>query len=143
MFLTTNIAPLKFPYSPPSSALSSPLISCQGSPPSESDDFCAACKGAGDFVCCDYCPRVFHFLCLDPPREDAPTGSFSCFECTVEHKPTEELADSYSHFGPLFKEIEHTNTRAFALPHDVQNYFESVTARPDGSFVEEVKKFPL
>ena len=143
MRLKTQIVPLKFPYSPPSSALSSPLISCQGSPPSESDDFCSACKGAGEFVCCDNCPRVFHFLCCDPPRDKAPTGSFSCFECAVEHKPAEKSASSYSSFTPLLSLLENTNTRAFALPTDVQNYFENVSARPDGSYAEVVKRFPL
>src|SRR5690242_10743105 len=32
MQLTTNIAPLKFPYSPPLSVVSSPLTECQNSP---------------------------------------------------------------------------------------------------------------
>lgn len=142
MILTATVAPLKFPYSPPSS-LSPPLTPCQDSPPSESDDLCSACKGAGEFVCCDNCPRVFHFLCCDPPRVDAPTGSFLCHDCTAKLKPADEGADSYTPLGPLFRSLDFINPRAFALPANIQNHFENVTARPDGSYAEETKKFPL
>ncbi|KAJ4303764.1 hypothetical protein N0V90_002665 [Kalmusia sp. IMI 367209] len=112
------------------------------SPPSESDDLCSACKGAGEFVCCDTCPRVFHFLCCDPPRLDAPTGSFQCHECTAKQKPGDD-SPVESSLGPLFRSLESTNTRAFALPTDIQSHFENVAARPDGSYYEDIKKFPL
>ncbi|KAF2878108.1 hypothetical protein BDV95DRAFT_624669 [Massariosphaeria phaeospora] len=115
----------------------------RGSPPSESDDLCAACKGAGEFVCCDNCPRVFHFLCCDPPRQQAPDGSFLCFECSTKLKPADEASAELAHLGPLFKQLEATNTRAFALPHSIQNHFEHVSAKKDGSYSEEIKKFPL
>ncbi|KAF1963283.1 hypothetical protein CC80DRAFT_511666 [Byssothecium circinans] len=116
------------------------------SPPSESDDLCSACKGAGEFVICDHCPRVFHFLCCDPPMLEAPTGSFSCFECSAKLKPAEETATEFLNFAPLaplFKSLESINTRAFALPTEVQNFYENVAARADGSYMEETKKFPL
>ncbi|CAI6334970.1 unnamed protein product [Periconia digitata] len=114
------------------------------SPPSETDDLCSACKGAGEFVICDHCPRVFHFLCCDPPMLEAPTGHFSCYECSSKLKHVEEPAvDSYPALGPLFKSLESINTRAFALPSSIQNHFENVSARLDGSYVEETKKFPL
>ena len=45
------------PPSPPLSVLSSPLTERQNSPASESEDICATCKGAGEFVCCEGCPR--------------------------------------------------------------------------------------
>lgn len=136
------ISTLKYPYSPPSSTLSPPLTPCQDSPPQESDDLCSACKGAGEFVCCDNCPRVFHFLCCDPPRLDAPTGSFLCHECTAKLKPSDD-SPVESCLGPLFKSLESVNPRAFALPLDIQTHFENVAARPDGSYYEDIKKFPL
>lgn len=143
MLLTTNITPLKFPYSPPLSVLSSPLTECQNSPQSESDDFCSACRGAGEFVCCENCPRVFHLLCCDPPRTQVPDGAFYCYECNAKSAAPDDSADSYPSLGPLFNKLERTNPRAFALPSDIQNNFEGVSARPDGSYSEEVKKFPL
>ncbi|KAF2115483.1 hypothetical protein BDV96DRAFT_612741 [Lophiotrema nucula] len=115
-----------------------------GSPPSESDDWCGACKGAGEFVCCEGCPRVFHFLCLDPPRGEAPDGSFLCNECTARLKPSEEhVARSFKSLGALFKQLESTNPRAFALPSEIRNFYLDIEARPDGSYFEKTRKFPL
>lgn len=75
---------------------------------------------------------------------EAPTGSFSCYECSSRLKQIDEPAvDSYPSLGPLFKSLESINTRAFALPSSIQNHFENVSARPDGSYLEETKKFPL
>jgi hypothetical protein len=143
MLLTTNITPLKFPYSPPLSVISSPLTECQNSPQTESDDFCSACNGAGEFVCCENCPRVFHLLCCDPPRTQVPDGAFYCYECNAKFVGSDESAEAYSPLGPLFKKLECMNPRAFALPKDIQENFEGVSARADGSYFEDVKKFPL
>ncbi|KAF2819779.1 hypothetical protein CC86DRAFT_128262 [Ophiobolus disseminans] len=112
------------------------------SPQSDSDDLCSACKGAGEFVCCEGCPRVFHLLCCDPPRLDVPEDEFYCYECKAK-SPADDSAESHSRLGPLFKAIERTNPRAFSLPFEIQTLFEGVSARADGSYYEEIKKFPL
>ncbi|KAH4075069.1 hypothetical protein HBI25_163060 [Parastagonospora nodorum] len=109
---------------------------------SDSDDFCSACKGAGEFVCCETCPRVFHLLCCDPPRAEVPEDAFYCYECRPK-SATEESTETHLNLGPIFKTLERTNPRAFALPHDIQHEFEGVSAKADGSYFEEVKKFPL
>ncbi|RYN57756.1 hypothetical protein AA0117_g13207, partial [Alternaria alternata] len=110
---------------------------------SESDDFCSACRGVGELLCCENCPRVFHLLCYDPPRTEVPDGAFYCYECNAKSAAPDDSADSYPSLGPLFNKLERTNPRAFALPPGIQNNFEGVSARPDGSYSEEVKKFPL
>ena len=142
MLFTRSLTPLKLPISPPLSVLSSPLTDCQNSLSSDSDDFCSACKGAGEFVCCETCPRVFHLLCCDPPRAEVPEDAFYCYECRPK-SATEESTEAHLNLGPIFKTLERTNPRAFALPHDIQHEFEGVSAKADGSYFEEVKKFPL
>lgn len=142
MLLNTHFAPPKLPISPPLSVLSSPLTECQHSPQSESDDLCSACRGTGEFVCCEGCPRVFHLLCCDPPRVEVPDGSFYCHECTAKSGLAEEVTE-FQNLRPLFKSLARTNPRAFALPQDTQTAFEGVSARADGSYFEDVKKFPL
>lgn len=133
-----------FPPSPPCSVISEKLIDHQASPPLESDDYCSACKGQGEFVCCDNCPRVYHFLCCDPPRLEPPTGSFLCNECEAkENAAGAPVTDAFMPFGPLLKQLRITNTRAFTLPKDISDYFEGVSTRKDGSYGEEVKKYPL
>ena len=57
--------------------------------------------------------------------------------------PDETAAEPYPSLGDLFKALEKTNPRSFALPQEVQNHFEDVYARKDGSYFEEIKKFPL
>ncbi|GFZ50835.1 hypothetical protein JCM24511_08593 [Saitozyma sp. JCM 24511] len=39
----------------------------RGEPEVPNQDFCSACRGIGRFLCCDGCPRSFHFMCLEPP----------------------------------------------------------------------------
>ncbi|KAJ4383349.1 hypothetical protein N0V86_001396 [Didymella sp. IMI 355093] len=133
----------KYPPSPPLSVLSSPLTERQNSPASESEDFCSACKGQGEFLCCEGCPRVFHLLCCDPPRVEVPDGSFYCHECAGSSPRDEAATERFVDLGPLFSELGKTNPRAFTLPKEIQDNFEGVTTRGDGSYFEEVKKFPL
>lgn len=57
-------------------------------------DFCSVCRGIGRFLCCDGCPRSFHFMCLEPPLR-------------IDELPKEEVwycrkckADRVSRSGP-------------------------------------------
>jgi hypothetical protein len=143
MGVDKKLALPKYPPSPPLSVLSSPLTERQNSPASESEDFCSACKGQGEFLCCEGCPRVFHLLCCDPPRVEVPDGSFYCYECAGSSPRDEAAAEQFVDLGPLFSELGKTNPRAFTLPKEIQDHFEGVSARGDGSYFEEVKRFPL
>ncbi|EST07480.2 Zinc finger, PHD-finger [Kalmanozyma brasiliensis GHG001] len=44
----------------------SPRLEDKGS---VNNDFCETCGGHGRFVCCDGCPRSFHFHCMSPPLD--------------------------------------------------------------------------
>lgn len=51
------------------------------------NDYCEACLGKGHFLCCDNCPRSFHFACLEPPLEldDVPKeDNWFCKACRAE-----------------------------------------------------------
>ena len=43
------------------------------------DDTCFNCGLAGDLICCDGCPHVFHLSCVD--LIDVPLASWYCDEC--------------------------------------------------------------
>ena len=50
-------------------------------------DFCSACRGIGKFLCCDGCPRSFHFMCLEPPfrvDELPQEETWYCKKCRAE-----------------------------------------------------------
>ena len=42
------------------------------------EEICGACGGPGRFLCCEGCPKSFHFTCLDPPidENDLPEDSW-------------------------------------------------------------------
>ena len=44
---------------------------------------CHYCGEIGELLCCDGCPRVFHFECLIPPmrKADMPKGDWYCPLC--------------------------------------------------------------
>jgi len=47
----------------------------------EHNDLCEECGTGGTLLCCDFCPRVFHLHCLDPPLSEVPDGIWSCPVC--------------------------------------------------------------
>ena len=50
-------------------------------------DYCDACNGKGEFVCCDGgCLRSFHLTCLEPPLDidQVPEDSWYCKACRAE-----------------------------------------------------------
>ena len=66
-----------------------PLSLCESSRDSvqPNNDYCDACHGKGQFLCCEGgCLRSFHFNCLDPPVEldDLPDESWFCKACRAE-----------------------------------------------------------
>lgn len=76
---------------------------------------------------------------------EVPEDAFYCQECDAKRKPSSDAVatETFRVLGPLFKSLETTNPRAFSLPPDVQNSFEGISARTDGSFAEDTKKIPL
>jgi hypothetical protein len=49
-----------------------------------------SCAGhGGDLVCCDHCPKVFHYQCAEPPirlETLKPYEEWLCKECAAKHK---------------------------------------------------------
>jgi hypothetical protein len=45
------------------------------------EEICGACGGPGRFLCCEGCPKSFHFTCLNPPvdENDLPEDSWYLF----------------------------------------------------------------
>jgi len=54
------------------------------------DDFCSIChQSTGCFLCCDSCPKSFHFDCFNPPldKSSIPEGIWECKECRAKKNP--------------------------------------------------------
>lgn len=125
----------------------------------ENDDFCSACLQSGSFLCCDTCPKSFHFLCLNPPLDpdELPDGDWSCPQCVFKMRcPNGSQAKKYEKeymqervprdcklFGKLFFQLEITNPRQFSLPQSLKETFQNVRSGPHGVYNDGREKEPL
>ncbi|WVN86296.1 uncharacterized protein L203_101459 [Cryptococcus depauperatus CBS 7841] len=110
-------------------------------------DFCSACRGIGRFLCCDGCPRSFHFMCLEPPLrlDELPSEEmWLCKECRAE-KAIEErgtpprdkaIPAIPAVFRALCKKIDEENPEQFKLPTDVRKFFAGVTTGANGEYLD-------
>jgi hypothetical protein len=109
----------------------SKIIDCQIQ---ENDDVCASCSGAGRFLCCERCPRSFHFTCLNPPLEDVPEGMWFCNMCQAQMNPPPK--EPRGLFSQLFDNLNRRNVTAFKLPAGIRNYFVGVETGVLGEYVD-------
>src|SRR5207302_6402313 len=86
----------------------------------ENEDVCAVCNGPGRFLCCERCPRSFHFTCLNPPLEEVPEGMWFCNKCTTQHNPPPKPPRGL--FVDLIDNINRRNPSSFRLPSEIRNY---------------------
>ncbi|KAH0608388.1 uncharacterized protein H6S33_001522 [Morchella sextelata] len=101
---------------------------------SENEDVCAVCNGPGRFLCCERCPRSFHFTCLNPPLEEIPDGMWFCNKCTSQHNPP--VKPPRGLFSELIDGINRRNPTSFRLPPDIRGYFVGVETGALGEYVD-------
>ena len=92
----------------------------------DSDDNCSACLESGNLICCDSCPRVFHYFCIEEGR--TPEGAWYCSHCTAKKEPVKE--EYHGIFSGLLKSIRYINPKMFELPQDIIDQYEHVFAHP-------------
>ncbi|KAG9254936.1 uncharacterized protein F5Z01DRAFT_621131 [Emericellopsis atlantica] len=107
----------------------------------ENDEYCSACGNAGEMVCCDGCPRAFHFECVGINPEESLPDEWYCSECLVKGNPTHVKVHRGA-FGPALNQLDKSIHRAFALPRRIQERFDGVRAGPDGEYEEVVPAKP-
>ncbi|MCJ1378968.1 hypothetical protein MMC17_002067 [Xylographa soralifera] len=102
----------------------------------DNNDYCNACGGSGQLLCCDGCTRSFHFKCLDPPMNprNPPEGEWYCHVCVAERVPPTRRPRGI--FSSLMGNIENHNPIAFNLPLDVRHAYEGVKTGEDGEYVD-------
>lgn len=116
------------------------------------NEFCETCNGVGHFICCDGCPRSFHFACINPPMDidELPTtvgdseDKWFCNACKAQRGRKQGRAKAPKGiFRPLLQFIEDENPTIFSLPQDIRNYFKGVATASDGSYVDSTMLRPL
>ncbi|RNJ52828.1 hypothetical protein D7B24_002845 [Verticillium nonalfalfae] len=103
----------------------------------DNDDYCSACGGVGELVCCEHCSRSFHFECVDLLVDEPLPDEWFCQRCIGTRFPTRSSDKRPGHFGALLAVLDKTNPGAFELPQHIQTYFENVRAGPQGDYEEE------
>ncbi|WXC62425.1 hypothetical protein SNK03_008275 [Fusarium graminearum] len=104
---------------------------------SDNDEDCSACGAAGDVVCCDGCPRSFHFECVGMIPSDHLPDEWFCNECLYKRYPLRMPAFK-GVFAAALINLEKSIPRAFSLPKKLQTRFEGVKAATDGDYEEVI-----
>lgn len=84
------------------------------------EDICHSCGGLGNFICCDACPRSFHFTCADPPLDplNLPESDWFCSQCLyacVDTAGTDD-ASAGALWGVMLKDARRSNPKCFVMP---------------------------
>ncbi|KAJ4158275.1 uncharacterized protein LMH87_008808 [Akanthomyces muscarius] len=108
-------------------------------PATDNDEFCSACGNAGDVLCCDGCPRSFHFECVNLAQAEDLPDEWYCNECIVRRFPS-RVPIHKGAFASALNNLEKSIPRAFSLPKRIQNRFEGVKAGADGDYEEVAGK---
>ncbi|KAJ2614707.1 hypothetical protein H4S08_001586 [Coemansia sp. RSA 1365] len=111
----------------------------KGMKSSEPHDVCDACGQSGEFICCEHCPRVFHFLCVEPPMTPDDVRQIDhwfCRECSHQRsRKRKSRAHAKNIFYPLISNMEYSNPRTFSVPEEIRRLFDGVEADVDGSYI--------
>ncbi|EXX73754.1 Rco1p [Rhizophagus irregularis DAOM 197198w] len=114
------------------------------------NDHCDVCTYGGRMMCCDGCPKAFHFTCLVPPLDvdNPPTGNWYCRECSSEStRQSQQRGRKGRRKGSLFKELKDkahiSNPTAFMLPENIRNTFDGVFAGKHGEYRDSNKEKPV
>lgn len=101
-------------------------------------DQCDACRGYGRFLCCESCPRAFHFSCLNPPLDidEAPEEAhWYCNACKSRKIPPQK--SNVPLFGPLIDLLNRSNPISFQLTDEIKQRFSGVSTNPhSGDYID-------
>ncbi|KAJ2423610.1 hypothetical protein GGF41_003071, partial [Coemansia sp. RSA 2531] len=110
-----------------------------GAPKDAANDTCDTCGQPGQFICCELCPRVFHFLCVEPPMSQEEVSKIDHWYCRAcQHLVTRKRksrAHAKNIFYPLLSALEFQNARTFSVPEDIRRQFDGIEADIDGTFI--------
>lgn len=110
-------------------------------PTKDNDEYCFSCGGMGIFLCCELCPKLFHFTCCVPPLEEAPEDEWFCRECTAKKEGTNSKWNNVGIFTKLLNANEPRNPKEFQLPKGLrEGTFIGVSTGSNGEYEDHTFK---
>ncbi|KAJ2741052.1 hypothetical protein GGI20_005451 [Coemansia sp. BCRC 34301] len=110
------------------------------------NDTCDTCGQPGQFICCELCPRVFHFMCVEPPMSQEEVSKIDHWYCRAcQHLVTRKRksrAHAKNIFYPLISDLEFRNARTFSVPDEIRRQFDGIEADADGAFINTREERP-
>lgn len=107
------------------------------------NEYCSACSGAGSLICCEACPRSFHFTCADPPMDpdEVPEEHWFCNECRAGTivLPKQRITTMKGLFDLLIAKVDAMNPKAFGLPKRIRKIAEN-EGKPEVTKARSKKK---
>lgn len=100
----------------------------------DNEDFCSSCGEPGIFLCCENCPKSFHFACCYPPlsEDSLPDGTWFCNECKAKKYPPPSNTPGL--FAKLLNHVDTRNPTQFRLPKRIRDRFEGVITGKYGEY---------
>lgn len=104
-----------------SNLTTTPAITPKSNPHIINEDVCSSCGGLGNFICCDACPRSFHFTCAEPPLDpqNLPEDDWYCNECRQSNNnnsPAVNIDGSGDIWGLMIEKAGKINPKCFVMP---------------------------
>lgn len=89
----------------------------------------------GTVICCDRCPKSFHYTCVNPPLEEVvDLDSWFCNKCQNQINPKPRHAKGL--FSDLMDNVDRKNPTSFSLPKKLRDYFEGVSTGKHGEYID-------
>eukprot|EP00158_Paraphelidium_tribonemae_P007598 Partr_v1_DN28295_c0_g1_i1_m76097 putative PHD finger protein len=102
------------------------------------NDYCDSCGKTGEFVCCETCPRSFHYSCAEPPVDSEEVEQMDHWYCKVcLSKTNVGNGKKGGPFSGLIYSMSKMNPQSFGLPDDIKRHFRGIHSNDDGDFVAD------
>lgn len=108
------------------------------------NDFCSCCGMTGMFLCCESCPKSYHFQCINPPVDSNNLPDFwYCKECTKKKlqqensKNAKNIMLNVGIYAKLFDNIIFQDPISFQLPKEIIESFQGISIDRIGDYNDE------
>lgn len=129
------------------SPISSPDSSSDGNPTNLNQDYCSCCGMVGMFLCCESCPKSFHFDCINPPIDSKNLPDFwyckDCIKKKIDHNNNENsnhLTANTGIYAKLFDSIMFQDCLSFQLPKEIIESFQGISIDKLGDYNDDTLK---